>query len=76
MKEIQVKFESAEEISEFVNIVKNYPGDMDLKSGRFVVDAKSILGIMNIGIQKIIKLTVAPESYDEIKVAVDKYVFA
>ena len=32
-------------VKNFVSLVNRYPYDMDLRSGRYVVDAKSILGI-------------------------------
>ena len=46
MSEMLVSFKNPEEILNFVNTVAKYPYDMDMKRGRFVVDAKSILGIM------------------------------
>ena len=48
MSEMLVSFKNPEEILNFVNTVAKYPYDMDMKRGRFVVDAKSILGIMNL----------------------------
>ena len=33
-------------LKNFVSLVNRYPYDMDLRSGRYVVDAKSILGIL------------------------------
>ena len=45
MKSIPIKLSFAEEVKTFVNIVNRYPFDMDLRAGRHVVDAKSILGI-------------------------------
>ena len=35
-------------VKNFVSLVNRYPYDMDLRSGRYVVDAKSILGIFSI----------------------------
>ena len=42
MSEMLISFKSPEEILNFVNTVAKYPFDMDMKRGRFVVDAKSI----------------------------------
>ena len=49
MNQMIIKFQNPEEVLDFVNKVAKYPYDMDMKRGRFVVDAKSILGIMNLG---------------------------
>ena len=35
--------------SNLKNIVEKYPFDMDMKRGRYIVDAKSLLGLMNLG---------------------------
>ena len=52
-KEFKVRFENAQEVSEFCAKIKKYiPGDVDAKSGRYVVNAKSILGLLSISIDK------------------------
>ena len=56
MCEMKITFKNPEEILDFVNTVSKYDFDMDLKKGRVVVDAKSLLGIMHLGINNIIEL--------------------
>ena len=56
MNEMKVTFKSPDEILEFVNTVSKYEFDMDMRRGRAVVDAKSILGIMNLGLNNVIEL--------------------
>lgn len=52
-KEFKVGFENAQEVSEFCAKIKKYiPGDVDAKSGRYVVNAKSILGLLSISIDE------------------------
>ena len=52
-KEFKVRFENAQETSEFCAKIKKYiPGDVDAKSGRYVVNAKSILGLLSISIDE------------------------
>jgi hypothetical protein len=54
-KEFKVGFESAQEVSEFCAKVKKYvSGDVDAKSGRYVVNAKSILGLLSISIDEML----------------------
>ena len=42
----------------FVNIVSKYAFEIDLKSGRYVVDAKSIMGIFSLDLLNKIEVTV------------------
>lgn len=51
MKEMMITFKSPDDILEFVSTVSEYDFDMDLIKGRFRVDAKSMLGIMNLGVE-------------------------
>ena len=48
MKSVTIKLSLAENVKSFVNIVNRYPYDVDLRAGRHVVDAKSILGIFSL----------------------------
>ena len=45
-------------VKRFVNILNKYDFDMDLRSGRHVVDAKSILGIFSLDLSRVISLEV------------------
>lgn len=65
MNQMMVLFQTPEEILDFVNKVNKYPYDMDLKRGRFVVDAKSIVGIMNLGINNPIVFKVYSDQCDD-----------
>lgn len=47
MKTVTVKLNTIDAVKNFVNIVSKYPFDIDLTSGRYVVDAKSIMGIFS-----------------------------
>ena len=58
MKSIDIKLSLAENVKSFVNIVNKYGYDMDLRAGRHVVDAKSILGIFSLDLSKPIALEV------------------
>ena len=58
MKSVTLKLSQAEEIKEFVNTVNRYSYEMDLRAGRHVVDAKSILGIFSLDLSKPIALEI------------------
>ena len=42
MKKVNIKLSAIADIRNFVDIVTKYPNDIDLSSGRYIVDAKSI----------------------------------
>lgn len=71
-----VSFKTPEEVLNFVNTVTKYPYDMDMKRGRFVVDAKSLLGIMNLGLNNVISLQVHSENCEDLKKELLQYTAA
>ena len=46
---VSISLGSMEQAKQFVAIASRFPYEMDLRSGRYVVDAKSILGILSLG---------------------------
>lgn len=48
MKSVTLNLKTAENVKRFVNVTNKFEYDMDLRSGRHVVDAKSILGIFSL----------------------------
>lgn len=61
MKKFAITLSLAENVKSFVNVVGRYDFDMDLRCGRHVVDAKSILGIFSLDLGKPITLEVSDE---------------
>ena len=75
MKSINIKLSLAENVKTFVNMVNRYPYDMDLRAGRHVVDAKSILGIFSLDLSKPIDLNIhAEDDSDVILQALKPYI--
>ncbi len=66
MKTIKITLEMAQRVKEFVNITQNYPFDILLKSGRYVVDAKSILGIFSLDLSQPITVEAYSDDCDEL----------
>ena len=62
MQKVEIRLSLAENVKTFVNIVKRYDFDIDLRAGRHVVDAKSILGIFSLDLSKPISLEIADDS--------------
>ena len=53
-----VVLSSINDVKNFVNIVSKYDYEIDLTSGRYVVDAKSIMGIFSLDLSKPIKVEI------------------
>ena len=66
MKTVMIRLSLVENVNKFVNIVSRYPFDMDLRAGRHVVDAKSILGIFSLDLSKPITLEIYSEDCDKL----------
>lgn len=56
-KNIKISLKTIDDVKDFVNIVTKYNFDIELSSGRYVVDAKSIMGIFSLELDKNITLT-------------------
>jgi phosphocarrier protein HPr len=62
MKTFNIMLNSINDVKNFVNTVNKYDFDVDLTSGRYVVDAKSIMGIFSLDLSKPIKVEVFTEN--------------
>lgn len=61
MKSITISLDSIEKVKEFVNTIHCYEGDFDLASGRYIIDAKSIMGIFSLNLSKPLRLDIYNE---------------
>ena len=57
MTTVNIRLTTLEDVRKFVNTVTKYDTEIDLSSGRYVVDAKSIMGIFSLDLLSPIKLT-------------------
>ena len=62
MKTIYISLNSIDKVKAFVNEITKFENDFDLVSGRYVIDAKSIMGIFSLDLSKPIELNIHSES--------------
>ena len=75
MKTVQISLNSIDKVKSFVNTITQYDNDFDLVSGRYVIDAKSIMGIFSLDLSKPIDLNIhADSNVDDILAALDAYI--
>lgn len=77
MKTVNINLNNVNKVKEFVNITSQFEGDVDLVSGRYVIDAKSIMGIFSLDLSKTIQLNINSNDNDAISnyiKSIDKYI--
>ena len=57
MKNVKIRLSTIADVRDFVNIVNRTDADIDLISGRYIVDAKSIMGIFSLDLMQPIELS-------------------
>ena len=61
MKTVKISLNSIDKVKSFVNDITKVDNDFDLVSGRYVIDAKSIMGIFSLDLSKPIDLSIHAE---------------
>ena len=61
-----IRLGGVDDIRAFVNAIATCEYDLDLKNGRYVVDAKSIMGIFSLDLMNPITLTAHSDNCDKI----------
>ena len=74
MKELKVKSSTINDVKEFVSTVMLFGYDIDLISGRYAIDAKSIMGIFSIDLSKELKLVAHSDDTAELEEAIAKFI--
>ena len=67
MKKVcQIKLNTINEVKDFVNIVLQCPYDVDLVSGRYIIDAKSLMGIFSLDLTRPIDLSADTDDVEDL----------
>jgi phosphotransferase system HPr-like phosphotransfer protein len=75
MKTVKISLNSIDKVKAFVNDVTKFDSDFDLVSGRYVIDAKSIMGIFSLDLSKNIDLNIhSDENMDNILKVLKPYI--
>ncbi len=74
MKTYTIMIKSILDAKNFVNIVNTCDFDIDLESGRYLVDAKSIMGIFSLDLSKPIKMHVYSDNLAEFEESIKSFI--
>ena len=66
MQTCKIRLSSIQDVRDFVEIVTRYDMEIDLSSGRYVVDAKSIMGIFSLDLMNEITLTAHSDNTEKL----------
>ena len=69
MKTVTISLNSIDKVKAFVNDITKFDSDFDLVSGRYVIDATSIMGIFSLDLSKPIDLNIHSE--DDVNAILD-----
>lgn len=74
MVEVNILLNSIADVKEFVSTVATYDFDVDLVSGRYAIDAKSIMGIFSLDLTNKIKLVAHTDNADKLLESIKKFI--
>ena len=76
MYETTIQLNAINDVKDFVNTVMMFDYDIDLVSGRYAIDSKSIMGIFSLDLSKPMKLQAHTEDPEALIKAIQKYIIA
>ena len=75
MKTVSISLNSIDKVKSFVNDLTKFDDDFDLVSGRYVIDAKSIMGIFSLDLSKPIDLNIqSTDNLDKVMEVLKPYI--
>lgn len=74
MTSVEVSLNTIDKVKAFVNEVCKFEADFDLVSGRYVIDAKSIMGIFSLDLSKPITLNIHADDSAAIVEAIKPFI--
>ena len=66
MTKLQIRMRQVDQVKDFVDLLSKYPYEMDLVSGRYTIDAKSLLGIYSLDLSNPLTLVIYSDSCEEL----------
>ena len=75
MKEVKIVLKSIEKVKKFVQTITKFDGEIELVSGRHIVDAKSIMGIFSVDLSNpvVLQIHAKENEEDEILKAIQEF---
>ena len=75
MQAVTISLTQVHQVQQFVNLVNKYPFDVDIVSGRYTVNAKSLLGIYSLDLNTPLKVLIYSDDCEELKTELKEFMF-
>ena len=73
MKTVSISLNSIDKVKSFVNTLSQFDFDFDLVSGRYIIDAKSIMGIFSLELDRPIEMEMSDADMEKLKSQFEKF---
>ena len=75
VQDVQISLRSIDDVKQFIQTITMFDGNFELISGKYIVDAKSILGVFSIDLSKpvVLRIDVEKTKMEEVLKAISVY---
>lgn len=74
MRSAKIQLKTINDVKDFVNIASKYDFEIDLSSGRYIVDAKSIMGIFSLDLSKPINVEISSKNSEKFFEDIERFI--
>jgi phosphotransferase system HPr-like phosphotransfer protein len=67
MEALTISLTQVSQVQQFVNAVNKYPFDVDMVSGRYTINAKSLLGIYSLDLNRPLQVLIYSDDCEDLK---------
>lgn len=67
MEALTISLTQVSQVQKFVNTVNKYPFDVDMVSGRYTINAKSLLGIYSLDLNRPLQVLIYSDDCEDLK---------
>ena len=67
METVTISLTQVTQVQQFVNVVSKVPYDVDMVSGRYTINAKSLLGIYSLDLNRPLQVVMYSDDCEELK---------
>ncbi len=76
MREMRIELDTIDKVKKFVGIISAFDGNFDILAGRYIIDAKSILGIFSVDLSKPLTLRIEhEENWESVREVLQEFVY-
>ena len=73
MEAVTISLTQVNQVQKFVNVVSKVPYDVDMVSGRYTINAKSLLGIYSLDLNRPLQVVMYSDDCEALKKELEKF---